>query len=231
MIRGHKTESVDDDVCGICLEIPEKYGILLNCDHVYCFGIASILYLCNIRSALTRRKDCIYRWRTTIINEYDEEIFGPVSEVEINKSCPLCRLNSGVVIPSCVSPMQLRPKDQTSLAPGQPNQIKAAAIDQYFNEKHQQRQQCSYTTRNGRPWKSGRQYSLHDFRVENQHQEAYNNMNFAIDRARLDIIDNEYYNLSIMIDDLPIIEAERFHDLLPSMMSLEYEIEILKLYF
>lgn len=75
--------------CAICLEVPVTYGLLLNCDHVFCLG-------------------CIRSWRSSSNNSgNDEHGFLPPDQSDlarVTKACPLCRKQSDFVIPSSVFP-------------------------------------------------------------------------------------------------------------------------------
>lgn len=74
--------------CGICLEsVPKtghQYGLLLNCDHVYCLP-------------------CIRNWRRRAERE--------ANTVEAARSCPLCRNHSHYVIPSWIFPTDVHQKE------------------------------------------------------------------------------------------------------------------------
>lgn len=73
-----------DKSCGICLDVvrekpdptARKFGVLENCDHVFCF-------------------ECIMRWRK--VKNRDVESF---TDLSIGKACPECRVPSDFVAPS-----------------------------------------------------------------------------------------------------------------------------------
>ncbi|KAI9341017.1 hypothetical protein DFJ73DRAFT_844130 [Zopfochytrium polystomum] len=75
----------EDDVCGICFEKPSVYGLLQGCDHRLCLP-------------------CITEWRkrTTIeaSNFFELQAHGPRVKNPMCKTCPMCRVNSYLVIPS-----------------------------------------------------------------------------------------------------------------------------------
>ncbi|KAK9367143.1 hypothetical protein V1509DRAFT_627760 [Lipomyces kononenkoae] len=101
-------EDEDVDKCAICLEVPTVFGLLLNCDHVFCLpcirewrttsGMATRqflgsggynetedIYSVEVNSALARNSLRADRRRT---------------EVRLNKCCPLCRTPSDFIVPS-----------------------------------------------------------------------------------------------------------------------------------
>ncbi|EJD48261.1 hypothetical protein AURDEDRAFT_113090 [Auricularia subglabra TFB-10046 SS5] len=69
----------DDLMCAICLEKPTEYGLLENCNHVYCRG-------------------CIRGWREPQGKSVDVLIS------QMNKTCPSCRTRSRFIIPSSAFP-------------------------------------------------------------------------------------------------------------------------------
>jgi len=74
--RGTKSRIVVDHECAICLELVkekgELFGLLENCDHVFCFS-------------------CIRDWRST----FDKKV--PLANY---RTCPVCRSNSFLFVPS-----------------------------------------------------------------------------------------------------------------------------------
>ncbi|KAI8899440.1 hypothetical protein BC833DRAFT_507282, partial [Globomyces pollinis-pini] len=69
----HQNSLEDEKDCTICLEpVKSSFGLLVNCDHVFCM-------------------DCITTWRK---ND------GSSMSTEAVRSCPTCRLESIYVIPS-----------------------------------------------------------------------------------------------------------------------------------
>ena len=74
--RSAKDEKLEDATCSICLEKVlannKRFGILENCNHPFCL-------------------DCIRDWRAT----YDKRI-----KKTHYRTCPICRENSYLVIPS-----------------------------------------------------------------------------------------------------------------------------------
>ncbi|KAK9458876.1 uncharacterized protein V1516DRAFT_681420 [Lipomyces oligophaga] len=58
----------DIEVCSICLEVPEVYGLLLTCDHVFCL-------------------ECIRKWRGT--NGLGSTLPSPVSQLDHRESVML----------------------------------------------------------------------------------------------------------------------------------------------
>ncbi|EEH20172.2 hypothetical protein PABG_02431 [Paracoccidioides brasiliensis Pb03] len=76
-----------DEQCGICLETPSVFGLLVNCDHIFCL-------------------DCIRSWRSSVGNSAEDAINRTDSRVpkRTTKTCPLCRVKSEYVVPSSVYP-------------------------------------------------------------------------------------------------------------------------------
>ncbi|KAK9456132.1 hypothetical protein V1511DRAFT_448483, partial [Dipodascopsis uninucleata] len=106
------------DYCAICLEVPEVYGLLTNCEHIFCLS-------------------CIRKWRATpgmgvisvesttqeesvsLHNVVDNELSNDPSASsgrerrlgfkerfrKLSKCCPLCRQSSDFVIPSSRIPV------------------------------------------------------------------------------------------------------------------------------
>ncbi|KAK9238906.1 hypothetical protein V1525DRAFT_399842 [Lipomyces kononenkoae] len=103
-------DNEDVDRCAICLEVPTVFGLLLNCDHVFCLS-------------------CMREWRITSgmatrvllgtgghnvaqdINSARRDVNGTLAanslraerrrrEVRLNKCCPLCRSPSDFIVPS-----------------------------------------------------------------------------------------------------------------------------------
>ncbi|KAK2739658.1 hypothetical protein FQN57_006491 [Myotisia sp. PD_48] len=76
----------DKEKCAICLEVPETYGLLIKCDHVFCLA-------------------CIRNWRATKNpDEDDDDITSGGDSSLSTKTCPLCRKRSEFVVPSSVLP-------------------------------------------------------------------------------------------------------------------------------
>jgi len=75
-VKNGKLEYEGDDECVICLEKVlakgGRFGILENCSHAFCL-------------------DCIRDWRAT----YDKKV-----KKTHYRTCPICRINSYIVIPS-----------------------------------------------------------------------------------------------------------------------------------
>ncbi|KAK9487648.1 hypothetical protein V1527DRAFT_460154 [Lipomyces starkeyi] len=116
----------DVDKCAICLEVPTIFGLLLNCDHVFCLS-------------------CMREWRTTsgmatreflgTVSEdsagdtYTERRGGDITladhslraerrrtEVRLNKCCPLCRRPSDFIVPSSHRPAKSTAGSSTRLS-------------------------------------------------------------------------------------------------------------------
>ncbi|PGG96202.1 hypothetical protein GX51_07943 [Blastomyces parvus] len=78
--------------CGICMETPTVFGLLINCDHVFCLS-------------------CIRSWRSSVGTSAEDVISSPDSRVprQTTKTCPLCRTKSEYVVPSDVFPTPPQP--------------------------------------------------------------------------------------------------------------------------
>ncbi|KKZ62826.1 hypothetical protein EMCG_02821 [[Emmonsia] crescens] len=76
-----------EEQCGICMETPTIFGLLVNCDHVFCL-------------------DCIRSWRSSVGTSAEDVINLADSRVprKTTKTCPLCRTKSEYVVPSSVFP-------------------------------------------------------------------------------------------------------------------------------
>lgn len=78
--------SKSSETCSVCLEVvteksDPRFGILLNCDHVFCIS-------------------CIRDWRSQLATDRQHE-------TDFIKCCPLCRQVSYFVVPSLASPSQI----------------------------------------------------------------------------------------------------------------------------
>lgn len=62
----------DQELCGICYEIPQLYGLLTECEHVFCMN-------------------CMLEWRKS---------FDTLDQIEQKRKCPICRTYSRFVIAS-----------------------------------------------------------------------------------------------------------------------------------
>ncbi|OJD22940.1 hypothetical protein ACJ73_05707 [Blastomyces percursus] len=124
-----------EEPCGICMEIPTVFGLLVNCDHVFCLS-------------------CIRSWRSSVGTSAEDVINTLDSRVprQTTKTCPLCRTKSEFVVPSSVFPTPPQPtaantglaRSETSPAndstmnaepsslTGADNPAKAKIIDKYL---------------------------------------------------------------------------------------------------
>ncbi|EQL34362.1 hypothetical protein BDFG_03720 [Blastomyces dermatitidis ATCC 26199] len=124
-----------EEPCGICMETPTVFGLLVNCDHVFCLS-------------------CIRSWRSSVGTSAEDMINTPDSRVprQTTKTCPLCRTKSEFVVPSSVFPTPPQPtaattglarsetastNDSTGIAEpssstGADNPAKAKIIDRYL---------------------------------------------------------------------------------------------------
>jgi E3 ubiquitin-protein ligase makorin len=93
-------------ICTICLETPGTFGLLLNCDHVFCL-------------------ECIRDWRssTSAPLPSNEELR------DTTKTCPLCRSHSDFIIPSSEFPVIA----STDGKLGEENTAKKAIVDRYLS--------------------------------------------------------------------------------------------------
>ncbi|KUJ15113.1 uncharacterized protein LY89DRAFT_736168 [Mollisia scopiformis] len=80
--------SAISQTCAICYELPDQYGLLVNCDHAFCL-------------------ECIRNWRATAPKN-------PTLENELkktSKTCPMCRSHSDFIIPSSIWPTSTQKKE------------------------------------------------------------------------------------------------------------------------
>lgn len=69
-------EVVEEEyTCAICYETPKMFGLLVQCDHIFC-------------------RNCIQEWRKT------SNVSSPFQDVDTTKTCPVCRKNSPYIVPS-----------------------------------------------------------------------------------------------------------------------------------
>lgn len=69
-------EIVEEEyTCSICYETPKLFGLLVQCDHIFC-------------------RDCIKEWRQT------SNVSSPFQDNDTTKTCPVCRKNSPYFVPS-----------------------------------------------------------------------------------------------------------------------------------
>ncbi|TGZ78775.1 hypothetical protein EX30DRAFT_131420 [Ascodesmis nigricans] len=86
-MKAQETQRPEDEVCGICLDaVGDEYGLLTECDHVFCLS-------------------CIRAWRdthrasaTAANNDIDSDL------ASTSKTCPMCRKRSRFIIPSRIFP-------------------------------------------------------------------------------------------------------------------------------
>ncbi|PWN48010.1 hypothetical protein IE53DRAFT_320177, partial [Violaceomyces palustris] len=71
----HEREEEEEVTCGICIDTPHVFGLLENCDHVFCL-------------------DCLKAWRWA--KEKDVALI----ESGVTKQCPTCRAQSHFITPS-----------------------------------------------------------------------------------------------------------------------------------
>ncbi|KAI5291404.1 hypothetical protein KEM54_004939 [Ascosphaera aggregata] len=124
--------------CGICYETPEVYGLLTQCDHVFCL-------------------DCIREWRSSSrkttpagsTQHIDSEL------VQMTKTCPVCRIKSDFVVPSCVMPSPL-PKGKSvgssSGGTSPSNPAKKELVDNYLQQR--KRIPCKFYQASVRKWRA-----------------------------------------------------------------------------
>ncbi|KAJ3413704.1 hypothetical protein HDV05_007692 [Chytridiales sp. JEL 0842] len=73
---GQNVELEEKEVCGICLESPKVFGLLLGCKHPFCM-------------------ECVMAWRDRS-TKADTEL----ASSDVLKTCPTCRSPSPFVVPS-----------------------------------------------------------------------------------------------------------------------------------
>ncbi|RHZ51063.1 hypothetical protein Glove_485g22 [Diversispora epigaea] len=70
-----KEKEEEENICSICYDTPQIFGLLVHCDHVFC-------------------RDCIKEWRKT------DNLSSPFQTIDTTKTCPVCRKNSPYIVPS-----------------------------------------------------------------------------------------------------------------------------------
>ncbi|KAG0653103.1 RING-type E3 ubiquitin transferase makorin-1 [Hyphodiscus hymeniophilus] len=92
-------------ICTICFENPHTFGLLLNCDHVFCL-------------------ECLRIWRasTNLPQPLNDELR------DATKTCPLCRAHSDFIIPSSQFPVA----SSTEPAQAGENTAKREIVDRYL---------------------------------------------------------------------------------------------------
>ncbi|KAJ7801903.1 hypothetical protein B0H14DRAFT_2894298 [Mycena olivaceomarginata] len=76
-VKGKEKEVIDDedDLCSICFDKPDTYGLLTGCSHIFCIT-------------------CIKQWRDPVNKSVDVVDSGNI------KRCPMCRQPAKFIIPS-----------------------------------------------------------------------------------------------------------------------------------
>ncbi|KAK9325074.1 hypothetical protein V1517DRAFT_315321 [Lipomyces orientalis] len=109
-------EEEEVEKCAICLEVPTVFGLLLNCDHVFCL---SCMREWRVTSGMATREltasgsetetveTTRHRDRDTIVvDSLPLRAERRRIEVRLNKCCPLCRTPSDFIVPSSQLPVK-----------------------------------------------------------------------------------------------------------------------------
>lgn len=88
------------EICAICYEVPEKFGLMAGCPHVFCLGKSLSSSICNFELTFDC-VDCIRGWRKTVPSMADAFTDTPPQNIKL---CPLCRMNTRFIIPTAVWP-------------------------------------------------------------------------------------------------------------------------------
>ncbi|ORY45240.1 hypothetical protein BCR33DRAFT_659270 [Rhizoclosmatium globosum] len=104
-------------LCSICYEVPETFGLLLNCSHIFCLN-------------------CARKWR----NKGSKD--GALAESNAIKECALCRSKSALLVPSTSFPRSQQEKDDIVLK----YRAKMALIPckYYKRSSNPQRKRCPF---------------------------------------------------------------------------------------
>ncbi|KAJ3289252.1 hypothetical protein HDU79_004210 [Rhizoclosmatium sp. JEL0117] len=104
-------------LCSICYEVPETFGLLLNCSHIFCLN-------------------CARKWR----NKGSKD--GALAESNAIKECALCRSKSTLLVPSTSFPRSQQEKDDIVLK----YRAKMALIPckYYKRSSNPQRKRCPF---------------------------------------------------------------------------------------
>ncbi|KAK9379573.1 uncharacterized protein V2V93DRAFT_381582 [Kockiozyma suomiensis] len=114
------------ELCAICLEVPTTYGLLTNCDHVFCLGcirewrqqqgMASVSVV--VREAVSRTPVMDQRLMVDVNTGVDSTFNETIASGSppqnsrsklrnLSKCCPLCRNVSDYVVPSSHLPVEV----------------------------------------------------------------------------------------------------------------------------
>ncbi|KAK9334197.1 hypothetical protein V1520DRAFT_330556 [Lipomyces starkeyi] len=133
----------DVDKCAICLEVPNIFGLLLNCDHVFCL---SCMREWRITSGMATREFLGTVSEDSTADTYTERRGGDITladhslraerrrtEVRLNKCCPLCRRPSDFIVPSSHRPAKSTAGNSNRMSGEHAKQLtKQEIIDAYL---------------------------------------------------------------------------------------------------
>jgi len=116
--RSVQSDAIQEQ-CAICLETPDLFGLLVNCDHVFCL-------------------DCIRDWRASAKPKNNIDSSDNSSCLKTaSKTCPVCRTYSDFVVPSVVFPPALptveSPADMGKASGSEGSSAKQEIINGYLD--------------------------------------------------------------------------------------------------
>ncbi|KAK9375325.1 uncharacterized protein V1513DRAFT_443494 [Lipomyces chichibuensis] len=133
----------DVDKCAICLEVPTVFGLLLNCDHVFCLscmrewrttsGMATREFLGTLSENSTADTYTEYRGGNITLADHSLRAERRRTEVRLNKCCPLCRRPSDFIVPSSHRPARSTTGDSSRKSGEHAKQLtKQEIVDAYL---------------------------------------------------------------------------------------------------
>ncbi|KAK9354646.1 hypothetical protein V1523DRAFT_407315 [Lipomyces doorenjongii] len=143
--RYRESPENDEDVdrCAICLEVPTVFGLLLNCDHVFCLscmrewrttsGMATREFLVTVSEDSTAETYTERRGGDLTLADHSLRAERRRTEVRLNKCCPLCRRPSDFIVPSSHRPAKSTTGNSTRKSGEQAKQLtKQEIVDAYL---------------------------------------------------------------------------------------------------
>ncbi|KAK9315545.1 hypothetical protein V1524DRAFT_429143 [Lipomyces starkeyi] len=141
--RGPPEDDEDVDKCAICLEVPTIFGLLLNCDHVFCLscmrewrttsGMATREFLGTVSEDSTADTYTERRGGDITLADHSLRAERRRTEVRLNKCCPLCRRPSDFIVPSSHRPAKSTAGSSNRLSGEHAKQLtKQEIIDAYL---------------------------------------------------------------------------------------------------
>ncbi|KAJ8102546.1 hypothetical protein POJ06DRAFT_244971 [Lipomyces tetrasporus] len=143
--KGSPREEEEVEKCAICLEEPTVFGLLLNCDHVFCLPC---MREWRVTSGMATRELTASGSETetaeTVTRRPDRDAIVTDSlplraerrriEVRLNKCCPLCRTPSDFIVPSSQLPAKSTAFDRRDQKSGEQTKqlTKQEIVDTYL---------------------------------------------------------------------------------------------------